>query len=86
MLAVGHVVCVYMCVRVSAHMHLVAATLACPSRVHTPQVLGGLWYGAGNLAAPVLVAVAANAVDYFNYHQIVLKRDAKADRSSSGSK
>ncbi len=48
--------------------------------------LGGLWYGTGNLAAPVLAALAINAVDYWHLHNAVLRKEAKVARhSGSGS-
>lgn len=44
--------------------------------------LGGIWYASGNLVAPAVAALAINAVDYFNTHQAVCKREAKVTSRS----
>ncbi|EFJ40077.1 hypothetical protein VOLCADRAFT_108366 [Volvox carteri f. nagariensis] len=49
-------------------------------------VLGALWHGTSNLAAPAAVALAINAVDYWHLHSAVLRKEAKvAGRTGSGS-
>ncbi|KXZ44641.1 hypothetical protein GPECTOR_64g135 [Gonium pectorale] len=50
--------------------------------------LGCLWYATGNLAAPAVAALALNAVDTWQLHSLVLRREAKVARhngSGSGS-
>jgi len=56
------------------HEASIAAAATCFTDV---MLLGGLWYAAGNLAAPLVAAFAINAVDYHKMHAAVLRREAK---------
>ncbi|GFR40409.1 hypothetical protein Agub_g962 [Astrephomene gubernaculifera] len=47
-------------------------------------LLGALWHGTGNLAAPAVAALALNAVDYWQLHSSVLGREAKVAQGGSG--
>jgi hypothetical protein len=51
-----------------------AAALLCFLDV---MALGGAWYACGNLVAPVVGALAINAVDWHHFHQVrLLKGDS----------
>ncbi|KAJ9523492.1 hypothetical protein QJQ45_007236 [Haematococcus lacustris] len=57
-----------------------AALAACGLCFVDVLFLGGLWRASGDLTAPVVAAVLINAVDYWNAHQAVLKREAKVSQ------